>query len=69
MREELVVTLPVAQARQRGRIAWDTPHAGDDRTPLKDKAFAAHYCIGASTAKALGKADGNVSQHLHLLSR
>lgn len=68
MREELVFTLPAAQAGQRVHILWGTPRAGDDGIPLNDKAFVAHYCIDAGTAKALKKVDGYVSQHLRLSS-
>lgn len=66
LRQELVFTLPAAQAGQRVRIAWGTPRAGDDGIPLQDKAFSAHFCVDAGTAKALKKADGYVSQHLRL---
>lgn len=66
MRQELVFTLPSAPAGQRVRIVWGTPRAGEDGIPLVDKAFVAHYCIDAGTAKALKKADGYVSQHLRL---
>lgn len=68
LRKELVFTLPAAQAGQRVRILWGTPRAGSDGIPLTDKAFVAHYCIDAGTAKALRKADGYVSQHLRLSS-
>ena len=68
LRKELVFTLPAAQAGQRVRILWGTPRAGSDGIPLTDKAFVAHYCIDAGTAKALRKADGYVSQHLRLNS-
>lgn len=66
MREELVFTLPAAQAGQRVSISWGTPRAGDDGIPFHDKAFMAHYCVDAGTAKALKKADGYLSQHLRL---
>ncbi len=66
LREELVFTLPAAQAGQRVVLSWGTPRAGGDGIPLQDKAFLSHYCIDAGTAKALKKADGYVSQHLRL---